>query len=553
MTTLFLPLILLLGAFLRLYHLSSLPISLFGDEVDVGYHAWSLFTTGRDYLGNLLPTYLHSLSEWRAPLLMYLTAPFVGFLSPSNFSVRLPVALLGVFDLYLIYRLGKKLFSVKIGLLSALILAITPWHIHYSRAAFETTLLASLIGAGILFYLSKKYFPAFIFFALTFYTYSIANLFIPLLILLLLYFYRPEKIRLSTGVALKFLTVLLLLLPIAYQLTVGPAAGRFKLISVSNDPKISEDVILQRTAPWVIGDRMEVLFHNKVIANLAAIGRSYLTSFSTDFLFINGDPNFRQSVSRFGELLWVSAPFLLLGLAASLNKKDNASRLLLSWLILAPLGSSLTQGGGNHATRLFVMLAPLTLLTAIGLDSAGKIIHRLNRPVKISLVITLMILTLANLSGYWHRYENHYRFESARVWNYGYAEIFSKLVALDRGQGRVFINNTYDPALLRFAFYTRLSPIIFQKSFQGDVASDSVLPHFNGFRFGDRYYFGQIDNYENLGSLLSEGDLYLAVQSKEIPGDWDWSKSPPVGIKALATTDDVYGLPLFYLLEKTGK
>src|SRR3989344_1966867 len=125
--------VLLLGGFLRLYHLSSLPISLFGDEIDVGYHAWSLFTTGRDYLGNFLPTYIHSLSEWRAPLMMYLAAPIVGLLSPSAFSVRLPAALMGILNLYLIYLLGKKLFGNKIGLISAVILALTPWHIHYSR------------------------------------------------------------------------------------------------------------------------------------------------------------------------------------------------------------------------------------------------------------------------------------------------------------------------------------------------------------------------------------------------------------------------------------
>ena len=51
-------LILGLALFLRLYQLGSLPISLFGDEIDAGYQAWSLATTLRDYRGHFLPTYI---------------------------------------------------------------------------------------------------------------------------------------------------------------------------------------------------------------------------------------------------------------------------------------------------------------------------------------------------------------------------------------------------------------------------------------------------------------------------------------------------------------
>src|SRR3989304_7656015 len=125
--------VLLIPLSLRLYQLGSLPTSLFGDEVDVGYHAWSLATTLRDYRGNFLPTYIQSLSEARAPLLMYLTAPFVGLFGPSNFSVRLPSALMGVASLYLVYLVTNLLFCKKklalgqldldVGLVAALVLA----------------------------------------------------------------------------------------------------------------------------------------------------------------------------------------------------------------------------------------------------------------------------------------------------------------------------------------------------------------------------------------------------------------------------------------------
>ena len=87
--------------------------------------------------------------------------------------------------------------------------------------------------------------------------------------------------------------------------------------------------------------------------------------------------------------------------------------------------------------------------------------------------------------------------------------------------------------------------------FKGDVGVENILPGFNGFLFGDRFYFGRAANLETLQSVMAPGDLYLAVQGEEVPGDWDWSKNPPAGIRSLSMVYDVYGLPLMYLLSKT--
>ncbi|MDO8341235.1 MAG: hypothetical protein Q7T59_04630, partial [Candidatus Woesebacteria bacterium] len=60
--------ILFIASFLRLYKISSDPVSLFGDELDVGYHAYSVLKTGKDYSGNFMPLHFQSLAEWRTPL-----------------------------------------------------------------------------------------------------------------------------------------------------------------------------------------------------------------------------------------------------------------------------------------------------------------------------------------------------------------------------------------------------------------------------------------------------------------------------------------------------
>ncbi len=80
----------------------------------------------------------------------------------SSLSLRLPVALLGVLNVYLLYLLTNQLFADKKlnlftrqlqpGLIAALLLAITPWHLHFSRIAVDFTLLLSFLLLGIYFF-----------------------------------------------------------------------------------------------------------------------------------------------------------------------------------------------------------------------------------------------------------------------------------------------------------------------------------------------------------------------------------------------------------------
>jgi len=547
-------LILALAALLRLVNLNSLPIALFGDEIDVGYHAWSLITTGKDYLGNSLPTFIQSLAEWRTPLLSYVIAPFVGLFGPT--IIRLPVALLGVLNIYLIYLLTNQLFQKKtqIGVLAAFILTISPWHIHYSRIAIDSTLLLSLLCAGTYFFLkglkaSKFFFPAIISFVLTFYTYPTANLFTPLLVLSLLVIYRRNKDLVKQLVKRSYL--LILLLPIAYHLTLGQAAGRFKGISVFSDKEIVYDIVNQRTSPWVDQNAwQEKIFHNKAVSYLGEIGSNYLSAFSPQFLFISGDPNFRHSVSRFGELLWIMAPFLLLGVVYLLNNlKNKGHQLLLIWTLIAPIPSALTSDGAMHATRLILLLPPLIIISALGVKQSLVWVKNHKKFLFLPFAVLLLALTTANVAAYWHRYSSHYKFESFRHWHYGYPELFIKAKPYLEKANKVYINNTYEPSLLRFAFFAGIPPQEFQESFKGD-APENLEEGITGFRLGEKYVFTEVIDIGKIKRLLKPNDLYFAVQGKEVPGDWDWSKEPPQGLKVLESVKNVYGDPLFYLLTK---
>ncbi len=544
---LILPIIIFLATILRVIDLSFLPISLFGDEVDVGYHAWSLATTAKDYAGNFLPTYIKSLSESRAPLLMYVTAPFVGILGPSTFSVRLPSALLGILGVFLTYLVTRKLTkNQSLNIISALILAITPWHIHYSRAAFESTLLLDLILGAVYFYLDKKLAISSILFVLTLYTYSTAMVFTPLLVLGLLLFF-PQKEKLS-GVLPKLIPAAIILLPLFFQIFFGEASGRFSRISVWSDTKIVDQVVTKRIAPWVGNTKVDSIFINKYTFTFYQFIQNYTQTFNKDFLFVNGDQYFRHSSGMSGEFLLPLLPLFLLGLATLIRRLNQEDKLMLYWLLFSPIPSSLTQSGGNHATRLFIMIPALVYIISLGIEAGAALLKKL--PFKIIIISAYTLAIAFSFGIYWYNYSNHYRFESAKFWHYGFEEIFSDTATIYPKAKRVFINNTYEPSLLRFAFYTKLPPKDFQNMFYTDDPSSFKSEYFSGFMFGDKYFFGQVKDQDSLEKLLEPGDVYLAVQGIEVPGDWDWRVSPPSWVRVLSWTTNEKNQPLFYLITK---
>ncbi len=145
--------ILLVASFLRLWKLTEVPVSLFGDELDVGYHAYSILKTGKDYSGNLLPLHFQSLAEWRTPLYLYSAVPTVAIYGISPLGVRLPAAFFGILGILGLYLLVKQISkNEKLALASAVFLAISPWHIQYSRAAFEVTMLLAFLLFGLYFF-----------------------------------------------------------------------------------------------------------------------------------------------------------------------------------------------------------------------------------------------------------------------------------------------------------------------------------------------------------------------------------------------------------------
>ncbi len=145
--------ILLIAAFLRFYQLTTIAPSLTWDEVAWGYNAYSLGIDGRDEFGKFLPyQYLESFGDFKPPMYAYLDLLPIKFLGLNEFAVRFPSALFGVLTILMTFFLVKRIFGDKhelVALLSALFLAISPWHIMLSRAAFEANVATFFIVFGV--------------------------------------------------------------------------------------------------------------------------------------------------------------------------------------------------------------------------------------------------------------------------------------------------------------------------------------------------------------------------------------------------------------------
>ncbi|MCH7518411.1 MAG: glycosyltransferase family 39 protein [Candidatus Dadabacteria bacterium] len=136
-------LIFLVGLFLRIYDLSS--ESIWYDE------AISVAVAKLDLLAQVKWSFIQN--DNNPPLYYTILHYWVWIFGDSEFASRLPSAIFGSFSIIAIYSVGRFLFNKNVGLLAALILATSVFHIKYSQEARAYSLLAFLTLVSYYFYL----------------------------------------------------------------------------------------------------------------------------------------------------------------------------------------------------------------------------------------------------------------------------------------------------------------------------------------------------------------------------------------------------------------
>lgn len=132
--------LILLFLLTRLYGLISVPSSVYWDEASIGYNAYSILKTGKDEWGEFLPLHFRAFGEFKLPVYIYSTIPFVYVFGLNEVSVRLPSVFYSLFSLLIIYFLVKKLTgNNSVSLLSCFLFVILPWNFIFSRTGYEAS------------------------------------------------------------------------------------------------------------------------------------------------------------------------------------------------------------------------------------------------------------------------------------------------------------------------------------------------------------------------------------------------------------------------------
>ena len=511
--------IICIAAVLRFYKLASVPPSLYWDEASLGYNAYSILKTLHDEHGKFLPlTNFAAFGDYKPPGYIYATVPSIAIFGLNEFATRFPSAFFGVLTVILTYFLTKKLFSEGyqkyqkyqeyqelsskreksargtrdtrgtldtpqiIALLAALFLTISPWHLQFSRGAFEANLGLFFSVLGIWLFLkfaqdnSFWILPSALSFLAGMYTFTGQRLFVPFILLVLAIQFRKQilaQIKIVVATALIAAILFWPLFVFATQTIEGRL--RFDEVTIFKDLEpINQSIRFRQrdNFSWLSN-----IIHNRRLFYSYEYLTHYFDAFNPSFLFTKGDVNPRLSIQEVGELYYIDLLLVLAGVYFLFATKQKYRFLIITWLLISPLGPA-TARETPHALRMIHILPTFQILAAYGFFQFYKFV----KFKKFFLVLTFLLLSL-NFFFYLHMYYVHWPRNYSGEWQFGYKEAveFIKLryndvdyVVVTKAQGRPYIY---------FLLYMQFNPREYWKSVQITK---------------DKFFFINVDGFDKL-------------------------------------------------------
>lgn len=452
-TKLLLGIVLLFALLLRTYQLTSVPISLSWDEASLGYNAFAIGESLKDEHGELLPVARFiAFGDYKPPGYIYMAVPFVKLMGLSELSTRLPSALAGTLLVLITFAIVKELFkSDKAALVASFLLAISPWALQFSRGAFEGNMATMFSGAAIYFFLRGTRIRAIVpllvsavSFVLAMYTFNSHRIFVPLMLgsLLLIYWRGVWQRKVSYLVMLILFGVLLL--PMVPHVLSPEGKLRFQEVSWMADvepiEQANERVALDNSSleSRILHNRRHVYGYQFLL--------HYFDTFNPKFLFASGDVNPRLSSQTVGELYLIELPFLLLGIIFLLRFHRKAGLLLLLWLLVAPVPGAFARET-PHALRMLNLLPVPQIVIALGIVSLLR--HKWKKLVVLAISFAFALSFLFYINDYYRYYPQ----TSALEWQYGHAELVSKVKAIESNYDAISVTETYGRPYIYFLFH----------------------------------------------------------------------------------------------------
>jgi len=504
--------IIVIAAILRFWQLGIVPPSPDWDEAAIGYNAYSVLKTGRDEYGTWFPLSLRSFDDYKPPLYMYLTIPFIAAFGLETWAVRLPSAIAGVLAVIGTYFLVSELYkryNNYIALTNAMLLAISPWHIQFSRIAFEANIGVTINIWATWAFLKGVTHKRFLFlsaflFGLGLYAYHSERIFVPLLALLLVWIFRKELWQQKRSLALAGVVGLLTIAPLMPVLLNPTTVMRLKGTSSLAD----QTGLLVRSVGKLEQDReagnpLGVMFDNRRIVWARTLLDGYLSHFSFRWLFVTGD-NPRHHAPDMGLLYLVEFPFLLWGMISVAKQGGKSGNVLFGWMLLAPVAASPTTEL-PHAIRTLVFLPTFQIFTAAGvLACVSRITHHASRGLIIAFLLSFFSL---NFLYYLHMYFSHMNREVSDYWQYGYKQAVEYAKNEGAEYAKVIVSTKLEQPHMFFLYFLKYDPSRYQR--EGGTSSGGFAEVRNAF---GRFEFRPID----WGNEIKDGKTLYIGTPKEI-------------------------------------
>lgn len=485
-TYLLLGVILILATIIRTYQIGNVPASPDWDEVALGYNAYSIMQTGKDEYGKFFPVVLESFDDYKPALYAYLIIPFISVFDLTVVAVRLPGVIFGILSVLGVFLVSKNLFQdgitygkhkINVNILSLVItlfFAISPWHIQFSRVAFEAQVGLSLNIYAILFFIkalkNRLFLPlSFSLAAISIYVYQSEKVYIPLLFLLLFasfyksFFKTPKK-----WIVFSFSVAVLVVLPmLLYILTNPNSLNRAKGVSVFSDTtKLLSDNTEKLSRNRERGNNFGLLLDNRRVEYGKAFVSGYLSHFEPNWLFYRGD-SLRHQPPYMGLLYIFELPFILIGLYVLLFSSipRHIKFFIVGYVLISPIPASITIDV-PHAVRTINMLPAPQIFSGIGIVYFFYRFSHIKPIFKYLMYFIFITIVSFNVLYYLSQYFIQMNYYYSKAWQYGWEEAVEYTLKHESQFEKIVVTNVspLDQSYMFYLFYMKYDPKKYQEA-----------------------------------------------------------------------------------------
>jgi 4-amino-4-deoxy-L-arabinose transferase-like glycosyltransferase len=494
--------ILLIATLLRFYKLADVPHGMTWDEAAIGYNGYAVITTRRDEWIHRLPVSFRSFGDYKAPFAIYLSGLFTYLLGLNLWVVRLPFVVFGigsVLGMILLTReFGKKLEWEKkqlfwLSLIAGIMMTLSPWHLHYSRTGFESGIALSFtIWAAYLLMRSfneKRYhllslLGSSLFFVLSLYTYHSSKIVTPLLVLLIIFWYRKELKKRFKSLLFAGISALVLLYPLIKDSLFGKGLERAgTLIFMQSDSFL---------------EAMSIFL------------RQFFSHLNPTFLVMGQSTSFRHGGGQWGVLLPVTFFLVVCGiffLLRRIKERRNISGYIpaLVWITFGLFPAALGFELVPHSNRAFLALPGFIFLALLGLKDFSNWVtktkinknipgsHGEKNMVWVSVMGMMIFLQAIFFVKYLNSYYTDFAAQSSEDFIDGYLEAFNYVKEFEKDKEKIVFTSEYGQPYIFALFARKTNPIWYQ--------GGSLI----------KYEFKEV----NVGDLERENAVIVAGQKSE--------------------------------------